>query len=63
MGSTSLISSHLKKIAQRQSKYVLPFCSANHDPISIRRPELIQELCKTHKINQEKANGYQITCQ
>jgi len=58
MGASSFISSHLKKFAQRQSKYVVPFCNANQDPISIRRSELIQELCKSHKINQEKVQKF-----
>ena len=61
MASSSAIGAHLKKFTLRQSKKVVPFCSANQDPISIRRSELIQELCRTHEAFQNKKKGYDAT--
>ena len=58
MASSSIITSQLKKIVQRQSKYAVPFCNANQDPLSIRRSELLQELCKAHKVYQSKNEAF-----
>ena len=47
----------INNLVQATPKEVVPLCSAKLDALSLRRAELIQELCKSHQaLNKEERN-------